>query len=176
MDYVSWIKARLPKDIPESIIAKNLMPDGYVFGLSYYRNGEKGPDELAYHAKSEADLLEWLFVMITKLIAFDMEKLIRDQEMPRWRYVWISIAVGKRAYIENHPYVYNTVYDGRKYIFEYHLGLIKPVVTKETYQRKADEYEKNLNLHFPFPHWRFDESLEAFVEVSDSKDQRFNDI
>lgn len=54
--------------------------------------------------------------------------------------------------------------------------LIKPVVTKETYQRKADEYEEKMNLHCPFPHWRFDESLEAFVEVSDSRDQRFNDI
>ena len=177
--YNDWIRQHLPNYVPEDIIDKRLPKDvspygDYVIGLQYYVDADPGrvPQRLEYEANSEQDLKNRIFMDISKWISFDVELLNREKEEIKWRYVDKQIN-SKWMYKENKNYLYNAIFDSRKYWMEYHLNLLKPVITSEKLNVTINEYESLLNNKFKIQHWKFDKEKFEFVEVSDSKEVSF---
>ena len=72
-------------------------------------------------------------------------------------------------YRENKDYIYNAIHDSRKYWMEYHLSLLRRVLSEEEVSDKIMEYESLINMWFTEKHWSFDREQFRFVEISDSK-------
>ena len=53
---------------------------------------------------------------------------------------------------------------------EYHLSLLKNVLSEEDVNNKIAYYESKLNMWFTEKHWSFDRGKFRFVEISDSKE------
>lgn len=168
--YLAWVVEKLPKDIPSEIVRKNLNMGGYVSGLQFWNYGERGPDTVAFHASDEKELQHWIYDQVSKSIAQRVELQNREEEEKLWRYVRERVEDGHWLYRENKDYIYNAIHDSRKYWMEYHLSLLKRVLSEEEVNNKITEYESLMNRWFTEKHWAFDKEQFRFVEISDSKE------
>ena len=174
--YQTWVLEKLPKDIPSEIIRKSLNLCGYVSGLQFWEQGDRGPDTVAFTASDENELKHWIYDKVSLNIAFNVELNNRKEEEKLWRYIRERAEKGHWLYKENKDYIYNAIHDPRKYWMEYHLSLLKRVLSEEEVNNRITEYESLLNLWFTERHWSFDRELFRFVEVSDSKEHDTNGI
>ena len=168
--YLAWVLERLPKDIPSEIVRKRLSIGGYVSGLQVWQYGERGPDTVVFTASNENELRHWIFDKVSKNIAHEVELCNREKEEKLWRYVRERVEEGHWLYRENKDYIYNAIHDDRKYWMEYHLSLLKNVLSEEDVNNKIAYYESKLNMWFTEKHWSFDRGKFRFVEISDSKE------
>ena len=121
--YLTWVLERVPKDIPDEIMKKSLDLGGYVSGLQFWMYGERGPDYVVFTASDENELKCWMYSQVCKNIALQTELRHRQEEEKLWRYVQTRAEEGHWLYRENKNYIYNAIYDSRKYWMEYHLSL-----------------------------------------------------
>ena len=168
--YLAWVLEKLPKDIPSEIVRKILSIGGYVSGLQVWQYGERGPDTVAFTASNENELKHWIFDMVSENIAYEVELYNREKEEKLWRYVQERVEDGHWLYRENKDYIYNAIHDSRKYWMEYHLSLLKNVLSEEEVNKKIAYYESKLNMWFTEKHWSFDKEQFRFVEISNSKE------
>lgn len=168
--YLAWVVEQLPKDIPSEIVRKSLNMWGYVSGLQFWNYGERGPDTVAFTASDENELKHWIYDEVSRNIASNIELHKREEEEKLWRYIRERVEDGHWLYRENKDYIYNAIHDFRKYLFEYHLSLLKRVLSEEDVNSKITEYELLLNKWFTEKHWAFDREQFRFVEISDSKE------
>ena len=168
--YLEWVLERIPKDIPDEIVKKSINLGGYVKGLQFWTYGERGPDYVLFSAFDENDLKHWIYSQVCKGIAQQTELRHRKEEEKLWRYVHVRAEGGHWLYRENKDYIYNAIHDTRKYWMEYHLSLLKTVLSEEEVSGKISEYESLLNKWFVEKHWSFDREQFQFVEISDSKE------
>ena len=174
--YQAWVLQKLPKDIPSEIVRKSLNIGGYVSGLQFWQYGERGPDTVAFTASDENELKHWIYDQVSINIALSVELNNREGEEKLWRYIRERVEEGHWLYRENEDYIYNAIHDSRKYWMEYHLSLLKRVLSDEEINNKIREYESLLNLWFTEKHWAFDREQFRFVEISVSKEHDTNGI
>ena len=178
--YNEWIKSILPDNIPPDIIKKSLprenspYPD-FVIGLEYYVDADPGrvSPRLEYVAKDETDLKCRIFADVAFCIASEIELSTRKEDELKWHYIPIDVKDNKWLYKENQNYIYDTIFDSRKTMFECHLKLLKLVYSLEQLSPKIKKYEKCMNINFQTPHWKFDLNTFEFVEISNSKEKNY---
>lgn len=169
--YTRWIRARLPKDIPEEVIGSiDLRSGGYISGWQFWAYGERGPDRLLYEAADEEDLQLWLFGQAAREIAQKMELRSRAAEEKKWRYVQDHADQGVWFYRENRRYRYNAICDTRKYWMETELRILYPVFPKDRWMQQVEYHERCMNRWFPVRHWQYDTDTLCFVEISASRE------
>lgn len=181
--YNDWVKSQLPDNIPMDIIHECLPGEkykcyDYFVGLKYYIDGDYGkiPPYLAYEAKNENDLKHRYFYNVTASISNKLELFNRKNEEPKWRYIRKFVKKDKYMYCENTNWQYNAIFDSRKYWMEYHLNLLKTVITEEELKIQIKEYENLINNRYQTPHWKFDCEKFEFIEISDSKEYNWDGI
>lgn len=169
-EYREWILEKLPHDISAEIVQKSFNIGGYVSGLQFWSYEDRGPAKAVFTASDEDELKRWLYDKVSRNIAYNVELYNRKNEEKRWRYVRKGVEEGHWMYRENTDYDYNAIHDTRKYWMEYHLFLLKRVLTEEEIGRRVADYEASLNLWFTDKHWSFDKEQWKFMEISASKE------
>ena len=127
-------KIYIADNIPPDIIKKSLprenspYPD-FVIGLEYYVDADPGrvPPRLEYAAKNETDLKCRIFADVAFCIASEMELSTRKEDELKWYYTQMNIKDNKWLYKENQNYIYDTIFDSRKTMFECHLKLFDEI-------------------------------------------------
>jgi len=107
-----------------------------------------------------------LACILFRKIATEMELKNRYAEESKWKYV----GCGVKKYRENKNYIYNTIFDSRKYMFEVHIRLLADIYELEKIRNIIVDYTDKMNIWFKDIHWAFNNDNLTFEEISSSKD------
>lgn len=165
--------AKLSVPIPNEIVEK----EWAIFKHSYRIDGFKLMVEtdfgkrttIAYAAKKEDMFLE-IMVALLDSIALKFELYNREREQSKWRYVRANAIDGHWTYTENQNYLYNAIYDFRKFYFEHHIKFISELFSVKKAEKLIAIYSQYINKWFLTDHWQFNKETLEFDEISNSKE------
>ena len=124
---------------------------------------------IAYAAKKEDMFLE-IMVALLDSIALKFELYNREREQSKWRYVRANAINGHWTYTENQNYLYNAIYDFRKFYFEHHIKFLSELFSINIAEKFIATYSQYINKWFLTDHWQFNKETLEFDEISDSKE------
>jgi hypothetical protein len=165
--------AKLSVPIPDEIVKK----EWEIFKHSYRIDGFKLTVEtdfgkrttIAYAVKKEDMFLE-IMCELLQSIALKLELHNREHEESKWRYVRSKAVDGHWTYIENQNYLYDSIYDFRKFYFEHHIKFISEIFSVKKAEKLIKTYSQFINKWFIVEHWRFNKDTLEFDEISNSKE------
>jgi len=165
--------AKLSVPIPDEIVTK----EWAIFKHSYRIDGFKLTVEtdfgkrttIAYAVKKEDMFLE-IMCEFLQSIALKLELHNREHEESKWRYVRSKAVDGHWTYIENQNYLYDAIYDFRKFYFEHHIKFISEIFSVKKAEKLIKTYSQYINKWFIVEHWRFNKDTLEFDEISNSKE------
>ena len=165
--------AKLSVPIPDEIVKK----EWTIFKHSYRIDGFKLTVEtdfgkrttIAYAVKKEDMFLE-IMCEFLQSIALKLELHNREHEESKWRYVRSKAVDGHWTYIENKNYLYDAIYDFRKFYFEHHIKFISEIFSVKKAEKLIKTYSQYINKWFIVEHWRFNKDTLEFDEISNSKE------
>lgn len=164
---------KLSVDIPKELVEK----EWAIFKQSYRIDGFKLTVEtdfgkrttIVYAAKKEDMFFEIMNVLLES-IALKLEVYNRKQEQTKWRYVRAKAVDGHWTYTENQNYLYNAIYDFRKFYFEHHIKFLSELFSVKKTEKLIKTYSHCINKWFLENHWQFNKETLAFDEISNSKE------
>ena len=165
--------SKLSVNIPKVLVEK----EWDIFKQSYRIDGFKLTVEtdfgkrttIAYAAKKEDMFLE-IMCELLQGIALKLELYNREQEQYKWRYVRAKAVDGHWTYAENQNYLYNAIYDSRKFYFEHHIKFLSELFSINIAEKLIATYSQYINKWFLTDHWQFNKETLEFDEISDSKE------
>ena len=165
--------AKLSVNIPKELVEK----EWTIFKQTYRIDGFKLTVEtdfgkrttIAYAAKKEDMFLE-IMCELLQSIALKLELHNRKQEQTKWRYVHAKAVDGHWTYTENQNYLYNAIYDFRKFYFEHHIKFLSELFSVKKSEKLIATYSQYINKWFLENHWQFNNETLEFDEISDSKE------
>ena len=170
---------KLSTEIPKELIEKewNIFKETYrIDGFKLTAETDFGKlTTAAYTAKREDMFFEIMNVLLDG-IALKLELYNRECEESKWRYVRAKVVDGHWTYTENQNYLYNAIYDFRKFYFEHHIKFISELFSMEEAEKLIKTYSQYINKWFTTEHWRFNKDTLEFDEISVSKEVDENGV
>lgn len=165
--------AKLSVDVPKELVEK----EWDIFKRSYRIDGFNLTAEtdfgkrttIAYAVNREYMFFEIMNVLLDS-IALKLELYNREHEKSKWRYVRAKAVDGHWTYTENKNYLFNAIYDCRKFYFEHHIKFISELFSVQKAEKLIKTYSQYINKWFIIEHWRFNKDTLEFDEISDSKE------
>ncbi len=165
--------AKLSVPIPDEIV-KN---EWTIFKHSYRIDGFKLTVETDFgnrttraFAVKRNDMFFEIMNVLLESIALKLELHNREHEESKWRYVRSKAVDGHWTYIENQNYLYDAIYDFRKFYFEHHIKFISEIFSVKKAEKLIKTYSQYINKWFIVEHWRFNKDTLEFDEISNSKE------
>ncbi|MBQ6708221.1 MAG: hypothetical protein IJM97_04645, partial [Clostridia bacterium] len=139
---------KLSVPIPDEIVKK----EWTIFKHSYRIDGFKLTVEtdfgkrttIAYAVKKEDMFLE-IMCEFLQSIALKLELHNREHEESKWRYVRSKAVDGHWTYIKNQNYLYDAIYDFRKFYFEHHIKFISEIFSVKKAEKLIKTYSQYIN-------------------------------
>lgn len=165
--------SKLSVCIPEEIVEKEWSIFKQVYridGFALTVETDFGNRETVSYAIRKDDMFFIIMNVFLDKIALELELYNREKEQCNWRYVRANAVDGHWTYKENPNYIYNAIYDFRKFYFEHHIKFIVELFSIKKAQKLITKYSKYINKWFLSYHWQFNNKLLKFEEISDSKE------
>jgi hypothetical protein len=138
-------------------------------GYYYISIGDYGEPALKCLSHDPNNMRWYVLEEIVTYVGQEQERKTRRTEEQNWRYTR-DFKDGKPAYVENERWIYNTIYDTRKFWFEYAINSLYKVFGASRLYPYVSEHIGLMNQWFVQPHWDFDWQKMCFVEISDSQE------
>ena len=144
---------------------------GYCNNVGYYyvTEGDRGELFLQCLSFNIEDIRWYLMERIVTHVGQQLELEHRKNEEKNWRYPRL-FKNGRLTYEENESWVYDAVYDSRKYWFEYAISSLAKMFQEERIRPYVASRVDLMNRWFYVPHWDFNWKNTYFFEISDSKE------
>jgi hypothetical protein len=102
-----------------------------------------------------------------KAVLCDEDAKVLAQGSYSWENSFVD---GHWTYIENQNYLYDAIYDFRKFYFEHHIKFISEIFSVKKAEKLIKTYSQYINKWFIVEHWRFNKDTLEFDEISNSKE------
>lgn len=165
--------AKLSVNIPKEIVEKEWL----IFKQAHRIDGFSLTVETDFSnratrafAVKRNDMFFEIMNVLLESIALKLEVYNRKQEQTKWRYVHANAVNGHWTYTENQHYLYNAIYDFRKFYFEHHIKFISELFSVKKAEKLIKTYSHCINKWFLENHWQFNKETLEFDEISDSKE------
>lgn len=164
---------KISVDIPDEIVKKEWALfkqihriDGFALTVE---TDFSNRTTLAFAVKRNDMFFEIMNVFLGS-IALKLELYNRKQEQTKWRYLHAKAVGGHWTYTENQNYLYNAIFDFRKFYFEHHIKFVSELFSVKKAEKLIKTYSHCINKWFLENHWQFNEETLEFDEISDSKE------
>ena len=138
-------------------------------GFFYVAEGDRGELFLECASHNPEDMRWYIMERILTHIGQELELDGREIEEKNWRYPE-KFKNGKLTFEENKNWIYDAVYDSRKFWFEYAIVSLAKLFEKDWIYPYVTSCVNLMNLWFDVPHWDFSWDNMCFVEINDSKE------
>ena len=168
--------AKLSIDIPKEIVEQEwlLFKKEYrIDGFALTVETDFGNQTTLAIAIRKKEMFFEIMKELLKNIALKLELHHRKEEQAKWRYVHAKVVDGHWTYTENQNYIYNAVYDFRKFYFEHHIKFIVELFSVKKAKKLITAYSRYINMWFSDTHWKFNDETLEFEEISNSKEVDF---
>ena len=152
-------QVEIPSSFSEYIKTQVNPIEPYIHTAGYCNN-------VGYFYITEGDRGE----IFLKCLSFNLENI-------RWyimekilTHIGQQLELQHRKPEENGNWIYNAVYDSRKYWFEYAIASLSKIFNADRINPYVTDQIDLMNRWFDVPHWDFSYEKMCFVEINDSRE------